>query len=778
MRNTYPLIKSLLFTFLFINCLSFSLFGQNLEQEILESYQKFSSPLKEVVYVHINKSVFIKNETIGFTAYVFDKSNKTPSIESKNLYCTITSKNGEIIKQKLLKIENGIAYNTFDIDDKFKSGEYTFRAYTNWMLNFKEANYYEQTFVVLENEVKKENTTNKYTIQALPEGGHLVVNTKNTLGIIVKNSKGIGLQNAKGKLVDENNTTFLEFTLNEFGIAKVSFTPKLKKNYKVIVNNENEKLIKPINNIKEKGISLSVYNLRDKLGLSIRTNKETIIEISNKIYLIVIHNGKNLKTVPFSFKNNLEVSKFINLKDLYKGVNIITVFDVSKKKPLLERLLFNTTGINKTQITSVNTKTEKDSINFKLKLDNKIDFEKIQNLSISVLPSNTKSYTNNSNILSKIYLEPYVKGFIQNAAYYFSSNSQKVTYNLDHLLITQGWSSYSWDDIFETNKVYNYKFEQGISLVANIQDKVKKGFLVYPLKNNKTEIFIPNEKDKAFLQNNLYPEDLEKYRVSLLKKRSRTSKPKLYLQFYPNKIPDFNVKSNKINSYKINPIYKGNNSKIPKIKSSKIEFLDEVIVKTSLERQRIEKIKRKAYGRIEVFTDENSKNILSLGMYLTSKGVNFKSLLLLNNAPVVDNSIIYGLPFNMIESVEIFRTGNSARYAYGPKAEPGLIKVKTKSNKEFLKSLNSSKNEVGIYDFPLTFSTPKKYYSPIYQNYYSKFFKEYGVIDWLPNLKVSKNGELSFKIRDTFTETVKLYVEGLVNDNSLVSEIKTINIKK
>lgn len=73
---------------------------------------------------------------MGFTAYVFDKSSKTPSKSSKNLYCTISSKNGEIIKQKLLKINNGIVFNTFDIDDKFKPGEYTFRAYTNWMLNF------------------------------------------------------------------------------------------------------------------------------------------------------------------------------------------------------------------------------------------------------------------------------------------------------------------------------------------------------------------------------------------------------------------------------------------------------------------------------------------------------------------------------------------------------------------------------------------------------------------------------------------------------------------
>lgn len=179
----------------FLICLFFiyslGLLSQSLDQSIVKSYTIFSSLTREVVYIHLNKSVYIKNETVGFAAYVFDKSRKTPLQVTKNLYCTVSDKNGKIVKQKLIKVDEGLAHNTFIIDDKFKTGEYTFRALTNWMFNFNERNYYEQTFLVLESNqnVERPKNKNKYIAQVYPEGGHLVANTKNTLGIIVKNKK-------------------------------------------------------------------------------------------------------------------------------------------------------------------------------------------------------------------------------------------------------------------------------------------------------------------------------------------------------------------------------------------------------------------------------------------------------------------------------------------------------------------------------------------------------------------------------------------------------------
>ncbi|MBT8376620.1 MAG: hypothetical protein KJO22_07105, partial [Bacteroidia bacterium] len=72
---------------------------------------------------------------------------------------------------------------------------------------------------------------------------------------------------------------------------------------------------------------------------------------------------------------------------------------------------------------------------------------------------------------------------------------------------------------------------------------------------------------------------------------------------------------------------------------------------------------------------------------------------------------------------------------------------------------------------PLTFDAPQKYYTPVYQFYKTRFFKEYGVIAWFSNLKPDANGNVSLKIPITFSEGVSLYIEGISNNNSLVSQI-------
>ncbi|MBT8184914.1 MAG: hypothetical protein KJN76_08735, partial [Eudoraea sp.] len=81
------------------------------------------------------------------------------------------------------------------------------------------------------------------------------------------------------------------------------------------------------------------------------------------------------------------------------------------------------------------------------------------------------------------------------------------------------------------------------------------------------------------------------------------------------------------------------------------------------------------------------------------------------------------------------------------------------------------------YGLPLTFSKPSRYYTPKYNSYTSKFFRDYGVIGWFPDLKINAEGELSFKIPDTGIEVLQLGIEGIVNYNMAVSELLEIPVK-
>src|SRR5690554_6007834 len=98
--------KTLSFALLLINFLfttSYSAFGQNRKQleGLASTYKQYSELSREVSYAHLNKTTFLNGEIMGFTAYVFDKVSKTPSVTATNVYCTISDENNTIIKSEM-----------------------------------------------------------------------------------------------------------------------------------------------------------------------------------------------------------------------------------------------------------------------------------------------------------------------------------------------------------------------------------------------------------------------------------------------------------------------------------------------------------------------------------------------------------------------------------------------------------------------------------------------------------------------------------------------------
>src|SRR5690606_12075712 len=97
-------------------------------------------------------------------------------------------------------------------------------------------------------------------------------------------------------------------------------------------------------------------------------------------------------------------------------------------------------------------------------------------MSISVLPAGTISYDQRNNIFSAFYIEPYIKGDLEDGGYYFSEevDARRRDYDLDLLLLTQGWSKYSWNNIFNKTPAEHYAHEHGFTLTGNITKRNPK----------------------------------------------------------------------------------------------------------------------------------------------------------------------------------------------------------------------------------------------------------------------------------------------------------------
>lgn len=757
------------------------------QQKNIDSvFNKFTKPYQEVLYGHLNKSKFITGESIGFTIYAIDKKSKLLSTITSNIYCVISDSNNKVVKEQLIKAENGIANGDFLIDDTLENGLYTFKAYTNWMLNFSPQNIFVESFEIINannsDNNKKVNRSSKIDVQLLPESGHLLADVLNTMGVVVKDSLGFGIANITGEVFDSKNKKITSFELNNLGIGRFSFTPQKGENYVAIIDNYGKKsTIYFAENIDETGVVLKISESNNEVLISAVTNKKSLSFLKDKKYKIGFHNGETLKSFSILFDKDLSITKKINTKNLSKGITIFTLFN-EYNNPIAERMFFNYHGLNFLEGNLVSKQIEKDSITIDLKFDvsGKIGFN---NVSISVLPKETKSYLKNENIISQTYLKPYLKGAIENANYYFSSISKKTKYDLDNLLITQGWSSYDWNQMFQYENNYTHQFEDGITIKVNIvKAEEKSKFMIHNLSTRAPEIITFDEEIKSFTAYKYYPTDEENLFISKIGRKGNLEKIPLYIQYNPTAIP----KTTKNLNFRISkPSYFSFERDVNVTNFLKInerEVLNEIVIKANLEEKRKEDIRKKSFGRV-YFIDESERN-LTLANYLNFKPgftavdnfttgrlevynriANGAPVFYLDGFQVLTNDILFNYWLNAVDYIDINPLGFGAGFI----GNAGIIKIFTDPLKYTVEKETLSK-----FDFPITFTKPKKFYIPKYENYDDEFFKNYGVIDWLPINKIDENGNLKIIFNNEQPNDLVLYIEGVTEDGTFIVEEKTI----
>ena len=766
---------------------------ESLEHTFTE-FEKYTKNYREVVYCHLNKSIYIKGEMLGFSGYVFNKKTKTPSTRTKNLYCVIIDANNKVVKSKLVKMEEGFANNVFAIDSSFTTGSYTFKAYTNWMKNFNQMDAFLEKFQVLDAEANNENENvadqNNIDVQFLPEGGNLINDVKTTVGVIVKNAKGLGVPDLEGNIYDSDNRLIEKFQTNLVGIGRFLLTPKIGKNYRAEILHNGKTLHFKIDNIKSKGISISVSPIKDKLGVDFRTNQETLNEIEDGKFNLVVHNGHNYFVVHIDLAD-ISNLKIVDKSMLFSGMNILTLLN-QDFKPILERMYFNYDGINTVNTEEFDFKTVNDSTFINIPVIGLSEsIPKETNISVSILPYKTKSDKYHHNIISYNYLQPYLKSYIENAKYYFTEIDRKKKYELDNLLITQGWSSYDWNLIFKNKVEPIHPFEDGIVLKANETTKQDQKYVLFPLKaNGSVTIDLPESK-AYFLVNKLYPEKDEVISIGALDKKGKTNPAKLYAQFFPSKIPDYyyNFEALETPSLTASEIRESQFA-LPFLE--KTQVLEEVIVEANKKDVKIEKLKNDMMSDFYEIDEGIRRSNVSLATYINTFvpefSVNESSgtfringrnpfSIRAQGSPVIYlddmliNDLDYFFAFNM--NIVDYITVNARGLGEGFLGANGVIKIYT--SLDFIKK--TQKPSFQKFDIALSFSKAKKYYAPKYKSYNDDFYSAYGVIDWVPNAKVDNNGNLNFTVFNPSKNDLKINIEGYIGNKGFISETKDIKIR-
>ncbi|WP_223034851.1 hypothetical protein [Hanstruepera marina] len=775
---------------LFILLLTFSLTNAQNDsiKSIEEQYIDYFSLNHETIYTQLNKTKFFTAEDLWFKTYVYYTKTQKPYRRTTNIYASIFDSKGNLIEKKLLFAKNGMTSGNFDLKPDYPPGTYYLKVSTNWMRNFKEDHYSLDKFQIVgansEENISKNTLEKEFDFQVLPEGGHALNHVINNFGYKIIDKKGESVKIDSGYVIDSQNNKITTFKSNDFGMGQFSLLIDEKEHYTAVAILKDGKTVrKPLPLAKPIGVVMNVFNNTEKsdIAVAIKTNKASLPKLVDKSYFLLVHRDGLVYKINVKFEPNKHTYLLkIPKANLYSGINIITLFNDSNQ-PISERLTYNYTDKSVKNILLLGFTKEEDSTIVRFGFNGKKDSIS-QNMSVSVLPAITKSYNQDKTILSKFLLSPYVKGHIENPNYYFNSESPKAAYDLDVLLITQGWSKYSWSNIFNSPPKSYFPFEFGITINGTISDKndLSQGEIM--LVSGLNEIFLRSDikPGNKFTFEKLYLSDDSRVFFSLKDKSGRVTTPKVYFNAFPNLIKEsIRTETDTMQEDKLNL-----QIRMDEFIYDNVTILDTVDLKhsrdtlrhTSRYTNRYESALRvgssdyrNIYARsnrnydIRIFEGQYgryagsgrySNNIYGQGGYFGTRDVapgDFNQIFTQHN-PMIRSNLA-----SQTHST-IFNAVSAPNFDYQDYQKKAMIEIK------------NSMIEFG-------FSRPETYYTPFYNKSQRDTFAAYGVLHWIPNVTSNSNGIFSFKIPNYFYGSINLHINGMGNDGSLFSKVETIDLK-
>jgi len=809
--------KIILFPLYLLMCFT-SIFAQkNISGSIIAPLQE-NILYREKVFLHLNKSVYLTNETIWITAYVAEDAENKPSIYTSNLIINLIDFEGNVVEQKTVFVKNGVSSCDFLLDSNLTSGNYFVQGSTNYMRNFGEENVFIQEIEIINPAQKEEITTkeysNSYDIQVFPESGYLLENAENTLGIkALINGKGFPFS---GEIKNSNGLVVSSFTGNEFGMGKCNFNYAENETYIAILNINNTTQKVELPKAHKTGINFSLDNTNQhQVILTLTTNLQTLPFLKESNLAILFYRNNYIsQAVSLSLINNEQTTQEIifDKSKLLNGVNTVTLF--KNNQPIAERKFFVDKLSEQTAILINELKTENDSTSFKIKTINS-NLKPIETqLSIAVLPKSAKNFKENQTIKSAFLLTPYVKGVIENPSFYFNNSTPEKKNALDLLLMNQGWVTYSLEEMIkEINPTELFKFESGFTLNGKIKWAPKDSDIGILSENGRLEAFSEMDKDRKFSFENIFGYKNDTIKLTLIKNKNPLVKP-TKISIEPDTVKNLNYKFI-TTKYALNPIVKVTTTTEQKIPITNFSNYPNVEVLKQVNLKNVKSKRKNTYYDDEMdlaskhntiaagfydnhkVTERMQDNYLNLLHYFQQLGMvdgncpnciiklrrarysfnvggtEGSANIFINDVRIDPSSQVDIFQMTTMEEVDeilINRSGAGGGY----QGVGGIVKIYLKKGdhkfytygKTLYKSLLLSTG----------FNRTNDYYKPEY-NINTKEAYNWTEIAWENNLQTNENGEVVIKIpTNQFSNEYQFIINGFSEDGLLFNTIyKTSN---
>ena len=462
---------------------------------------------QERVYLHFDNTAYYLGETMWFKAYVSFGADNRPGALSKVLYVELVAPEGYVVETKKYKLDdNGCCNGEFELTPLLLSGYYEVRAYTRYMLNWGKDAVFSRVFPVfdkvnadnwdfknmldrrrafMQNGKWVSNELPDVTLDFYPESGHLVTGLQSRVAFELREEDG--LFSEEGIRVYKNDDVLLEAFPQHQGKGVFEFTPEAGAKYhaEALVKNAKGKYKIYTFNLPEiasEGAVMRVEEGDDSVRIEISNNLTGVEELG----FTLLHRGT------MGFYNKIDAKKrhtclTFAKNELPEGVNRAVLF-LDEDAPVVERQFFvmhdslyvksqETVGL-RVLANGYHLKNFSASPNEKVSLkvvrkDGK-PISAATELSLTVSDAQGRQVTSYSHdIYTYMLLGSEIKGYIPDARQYFDPSNKYRKQHLDLVMLTHGWTSYSWQNL-SRKKIENFHLiERGITLKGTFMQKRK-----------------------------------------------------------------------------------------------------------------------------------------------------------------------------------------------------------------------------------------------------------------------------------------------------------------
>ena len=505
----FVLLRILLFN-------SFYSFSQNIIQE-----NKATIPSIEKIYLHTDRSYYNIGESLWYKAYsvygytniLFDNSNL--------LYVELISPDSKIVARNITRLEAGLGHGDIKLTDSIgvSAGTYQLRAYTNWMRNFGDDFIFKKEIEIID--INKENNKNTIldvsddneqninnrgesikpiNIQFFPEGGSLVEEVFSIVAFKATDNKGKPVT-VFGSVFDNNNNIVAHIKSTHDGMGKFRITPSKNQHYTAkiqIANGAKKEVFIPKS--KKMGYVMTQKKFEGKHIITIATNQETLNQNPEASLTMTCTTRGITYFEGTQLISNKSSSFLLPSHDIPEGISKITLYD-EKSIPQCERLVYieKNNEINVSITPNKNRYKPKEKVILKVSAKTTQGNPLVASFSITAVDENGVNNTQDygTNICSYFLMEADIKGNIYNPGYYFDQSNPNRLYDLDLLLLTQGWRDFLWKKLPEVKESTNYELEKGFKISGIVKQLLGKA----PKENHNVRLVLMNNDGKTIMLN-------------------------------------------------------------------------------------------------------------------------------------------------------------------------------------------------------------------------------------------------------------------------------------